>query len=325
MKDNADLGNRLWAVILAAGKGTRLGSVTRALCGRELPKQFVALTTNRTLLQDTVERLAPLVPPERTVVVVSERYAEIARGQLALYPGVEIVVQPSDRGTGPGVMLGLAHVLARAPEADVALFPSDHHIERPEALLNAVRRGQTLAGRVPSGVALLGVPAERAASDLGWIVPGDRRYPGGQEVDRFVEKPPAEQALQLLQSGALWNTMVMVAGAAALWRLCRRHLPSQTRAFDRYLRVLDRPRAYRLLSLLYDRMRPADFSRDLMQAAGGLAVVPMVDSGWFDCGTPERLVAWLSSTADPVGILPRLRQPPSFAQGWDSDAVIAVA
>jgi hypothetical protein len=72
-------------------------------------------------------------------------------------------------------------------------------------------------------------------------------------------------------------------------------------------------------------MRPADFSRDLMQAAGGLAVVPMVDSGWFDCGTPERLVAWLSNTADPGGILRRLRQTPSYGQSWDSDAVIAVA
>ena len=145
MKDDADRGKRLWAVVLAAGKGTRLGSVTRALCGRELPKQFVALTTQRTLLQETVERIAPLVPHERTVVVVSDRYAEIARAQLAFYPGVEIVVQPSDRGTGPGVMLGLAHVLARAPEADVAVFPSDHHIERPEALLNAVRRGHALS------------------------------------------------------------------------------------------------------------------------------------------------------------------------------------
>jgi mannose-1-phosphate guanylyltransferase len=325
MKDNADPAKRLWAVILAAGKGTRLGSVTRALCGRELPKQFVALTTPRTLLQETVERIGPLIPPDRTVVVVSERYAEIARAQLALYPGVEIVVQPLDRGTGPGVMLGVAHVLAREPGADVAVFPSDHHIERPEALLNAVRRGNHLASRVPAGISLLGVPAERAASDLGWIVPGERRYPGGIEVRSFVEKPASEQALQLLQAGALWNTMVLVASGGALWRLCRRHLPSQSRGFERYMRAIDRSRAYRLLCLLYDRMRPADFSRDLMQAAAELAVVPMVDSGWFDCGTPERLVAWLANTSDPDGILPRLRQPPSFARGWDTDAVVAVA
>jgi mannose-1-phosphate guanylyltransferase len=327
MEDNTTPSNQLWAVVLAAGRGTRLGSVTRALCGRELPKQFVALTTERTLLQETIERIASLAPPERTVVVVSEQYAEIARAQLALHEGIEIVVQPEDRGTAAGVMLGLAHVRARAPEAEVAIFPSDHHIDRPEALVNAVRRGRQVAGRVPSGIALLGVPAERAASDLGWIVPGQRRIPGGTDVQAFVEKPAPDRAMELLASGALWNTMVMVTSVAALWRLFRRHLPAQTRAFERYVRVIQRSRSYRLLSLLYDRMRPADFSRDLMEVTAGLAVVPMVDAGWFDCGTPERLVAWLTSASDPSGILSRLRQSPSAATGsWTIGApVVAVA
>src|SRR5687768_8299517 len=92
----------LWAIVLAAGKGSRLGPLTKALCGRELPKQFVALTTDRTLLQETMERISGLIPPERTVVVVSDRYQEIARVQLVDYPGCEVVVQPLDRGTGPG-------------------------------------------------------------------------------------------------------------------------------------------------------------------------------------------------------------------------------
>ena len=329
----------LWAVVLAAGKGSRLGPVTKALCGRELPKQFVALTTPRTLLQETMERIGSLIPAERTVVVVSDRYDEIARAQLVDYPGCEVVVQPMDRGTGPGVMLGLAHVRARDPQADVAIFPSDHHLDRPGALLNAVRRARVAAQRAGSGVALLGVPAERPATDLGWIVPGQRLAAGassqlghgvteGYEVQEFVEKPPADRALELLQAGGLWNTMVIVARLSALWRLCRRQLPAQTRDFDRYVKVIDRSRAYRLLSLLYDRMRPADFSRDLMQACSGLAVIPMIDSGWFDCGTPERLVAWLSSTADPAGILPQLRRAPhAHAAGWvhREDPIVAVA
>jgi mannose-1-phosphate guanylyltransferase len=318
----------LWAVVLAAGKGSRLGPVTRVLCGRELPKQFVALTSSRTLLQETMKRIGELIPPERTVVVVSDRYAEIARIQLADYPGTEVVVQPLDRGTGPGVLLGLAHVRARDPQADVAIFPSDHHVERPGALLDAVRRGRVASQRTSAGVALLGVPAERPASDLGWIVPGERSFPEGAEVQEFVEKPAAERALRLLEAGGLWNTMVIVARLSALWRLCRKHLPAQTRDFDRYLRVIDRARAYHLLSLLYERMRPADFSRDMMQATSGLAVVPMVDSGWFDCGTPERLVAWLSSTADPAGILPRLNKTAPLAateRPHRDDGVVALA
>jgi mannose-1-phosphate guanylyltransferase len=311
VKQDGDSTSALWAIVLAAGKGTRLGPVTRALCGRELPKQFVALTTPRTLLQETVDRLTSLVPPERTVVVVSDRYEEIARAQLAQYAGLEVVCQPGDRGTGPGVMLGLAHVRARDPDADVAVFPSDHHFERPQSLIASVRRARGVARQSPAGLALLGVPAERPASDLGWIVPGEDALGDGAEVREFVEKPPTETALMLLEAGGLWNTMVMVTSVPALWRLCRRHLPAQTRVFERYTRIIGRSRSHRLLELLYDRMRAADFSRDLIQATRGLAVVTMVDSGWFDCGTPERLVAWLSSARDPSGILSRLRRSPA--------------
>jgi mannose-1-phosphate guanylyltransferase len=317
VKQDGDFSSRLWAIVLAAGKGTRLGPVTRALCGRELPKQFVSLTTPRTLLQETVLRLSPLVPPERTVVVVSDRYEEIARAQLAQHPGmehVEIVSQPGDRGTGPGVMLALAHVRARDPHGDVAVFPSDHHFDRPQSLLASVRRARGVARRSPAGLALLGVPAERPASDLGWIVPGELAPDDGGEVREFVEKPPTERALALLEAGGLWNTMVMVSSVAGLWRLCRRHLPAQTRDFERYMRVIGRARSDRLLRLLYDRMRTADFSRDVVQATRGLGVVAMVDSGWFDCGTPERLVAWLASADDPSGILGRLRRSAALAE-----------
>lgn len=298
----------LWAIVLAAGRGTRLATVTRALCGRDLPKQFVALTSRRTLLQETMDRIAPLIPPERTVVVVSDVHADLARAQLADYPGVEIVVQPADRGTGPGILLPLAHVMARDPRASVAVFPSDHHVHRPAPFLAAIRGALRLASKTPAGVALLGVAAERAASDLGWIVPGDRIGTGGSRVRQFVEKPDADAAMLLLQAGALWNTLVVVGGVGALWRLGRRHMPGQAAAFETYMRALGRPDAEDVLARVYDAMSPADFSRGVLQVTAGLAVVPVVDSGWFDCGTPERLLEWLRTTSDPPGILARLRK-----------------
>jgi mannose-1-phosphate guanylyltransferase len=304
MRDDST--DNLWAVVLAAGRGTRLAAVTRTLCGRELPKQFVALTSERTLLQETMERIAPLVPPSRTVVVASDVHHDLAVAQLRAYPGVEIVRQPADRGTGPGVMLPLAHVLARNPRARVAVFPSDHHVQRPGPFLASLRRTLLAGVGAPAGVALLGVPAERPATDLGWIVPGERIADGASRVQRFVEKPGLDAALTLLQAGALWNTLVVAGSAAALWHLGRRHMPQQTRRFERYLACIGHPAAPRALEGLYGDMPPADFSRNVLQVSAGLAVVPVVDSGWFDCGTPERLLEWLSASADPPGILARL-------------------
>jgi mannose-1-phosphate guanylyltransferase len=312
----------LWSLILAAGQGKRLAPITTALCGRWLPKQFVALTSRRTLLQETVERTESLVATTRTVVVVSERDEEIARVQLGRYPGVEVVRQPSDRGTAAGLMLGLAHVRARDPQAEVVVFPADHHVKDAAAWCAAVRRARAAARIAPSRVALLGAPADRPATDLGWIVPGAPlsstvATSRAALVRRFVEKPPLPQALSLLDEGGLWNTMVVVARVGAIWRLGKSLLPAQMQQFEWYLRAIRHARAYDLLTRQYDRLTPSDLSRDILSVAPGLAVVPVVGSGWFDCGTPERLVDWLVASDDPSGILARIAR----VDGARSDAL----
>ncbi len=296
----------MWAVVLAAGKGSRMTGVTHKLCGRPLPKQFVSLVSERTMLQATLDRIAPVIPPERTVVVVAEGHEALAEAQLADMPGVEIVSQPRDLGTGNGLLLPLAHVLARAPNAKVAIFPSDHHFERAEPLRQALGAAALAAEEASSGVALIGAQAEHPAQDLGWIVPLGKGPGGVSLVGRFVEKPPEKHARQLMEAGGLWNTLMMVGDGTAFWRLCRTHMPQQTQAFAQYL---DRARgqdsaAYR--ALLYRTIPSADFSRGVLEKAAGLAVVPLVGAGWFDCGTPERLVEWLQKTADRFGMLPRL-------------------
>jgi mannose-1-phosphate guanylyltransferase len=257
-----------------------------------------------------MDRIAPVTPPERTVVVVADGYEELARTQLAGYPGVEIVTQPMNLGTGVGILLPMAHVLSRDPRASVAIYPSDHHVRRTEPFCDAVERAVRIAGMSDSGVALLGAAAERAAVDLGWIVRGNRL--GGQmdrawEVHRFVEKPPEPLAMLLLGTGGLWNTMVIAGKARALWELARRHIPEQTRAFDGYIKQLGHGNGRTVRELLYrQQLLPADFSREVLQVARGLAVVPLIDSGWFDCGTPERLFEWLRATPEMEGLLARM-------------------
>jgi mannose-1-phosphate guanylyltransferase len=282
----------LWAIVLAAGEGTRLAAVTQAVYGRPIPKQFAALGGQRTFLQRTMDRIAPIVPPERTVVVVAEHHADLAEEQLAHYPGVEIVRQPADRGTGVGLLLPLAHVLARDPEARVVVLPSDHHVQRGSPFIDAVKQAVSAAELSDLGVALVGAAAETAATDLGWIVPelaseGDGRAHG---VARFVEKPGEATAAELLEVGALWNTLVIAAHGMSFWRLADMHVPAAVAAFDRYREGVGRPEARAWLDAAYAGLATVDLSRDILQQARGLRVVAMADAGWSDCGTPERLL-----------------------------------
>jgi mannose-1-phosphate guanylyltransferase len=305
--------DRPWAVVLAAGEGTRMASLTRVLYGWDLPKQFATLVGDRTMLQLTMERIAPVAPPERTVVVVDDSHESLAREQLCDYQDVQIVLQPGNRGTGPGVLLPLAHVRARAPEARVVIFPADHHVRRPEAFVDAVVRAVTLTAEQPSRLALVGATAESPATDLGWIVPtsGSRATPmGGVAVERFVEKPPEAEASRLMEQGGLWNTMVLAAQVSTLWRVLASCLPEQTRALEEYAGRIGQPDARRLLADAYSGMPAADLSKAVLENTAGLSMVPMVNAGWSDCGTPKRLLECIEGPEALRSFGARLRQAP---------------
>lgn len=299
---------RLWAIILAGGEGSRLAETTQRVYGSSLPKQFLSFGQDRTFLQATVDRIQSLVPPKRTVVVVAQRYEGLARRQLSEFAGIEFVAQPCNVGTGPGVLLPLVHVLKRDPRADVALVPSDHDFRSPSVMCQALLRAKRASGAANSSMVLLGAKAEAPASDLGWIITKqDRRNSGVRSILEFVEKPAPPRADWLFRQGALWNTMLSVSRGQALWQLARRHLPVQAALFESYASACSGREAQAQLSQIYERLLPADFSRDLVAASSGLRATSMVDAGWSDCGTPERLAAALGRRPGLVRTVPSAR------------------
>jgi mannose-1-phosphate guanylyltransferase len=317
-KSDPDDHRNLWAIVLAAGEGTRLANVTRKLYGHDVPKQFAALDGDETLLQRTMDRVGRLVPPRRTVVVVANHQQGLAEEQLEGYPGVQLVCQPRNVGTGPGLLLPLSVVAAQDPHGQVLVTPSDHHVSRTEALVAAIGGALVASAQTPSGLALVGAVAEGPASDLGWIVPSCAGDPGSSDVtlvESFVEKPAPAIAEELYRAGALWNTLILVGAVRALWSRLAQYLPHQTALFGRYLEALRRrrdgaipsgagePALEQLLEQLYLVMPAADLSRHVLQLAGGLGVVRLEGSGWCDCGTPERLLACLNRI---TGRRPRL-------------------
>jgi mannose-1-phosphate guanylyltransferase len=287
----------LWNIVLAAGDGTRLASVVRRLHGDDRPKQFAFLGGPHSLLQETIQRMAAMAAPARTVVVVSERHLALAREQLG--SAVELVGQPRNVGTGPGLLLPLARVLSRDPGATVVVTPSDHHFDHPVRFTNGIREAARASAAASSGVCILGVEADRPATDLGWIVPGEpmASRAGATMVRRFVEKPDAAQARTLFEGGALWNTFVMAGRAEAFWSLASRLMPAQTRAMRRYLMAIGTRREAAVLSAVYQELAAADFSRDVLARAPGLGVVSVDGSGWSDWGTPERLFESLGAAS----------------------------
>ncbi len=278
----------LWSLVLAAGAGRRLSILTGGT-----PKQFWRPTGSASLVEETLARLSPISPPERTVVVVAETQRKYVSQWPTATRSVRVAFQPGNRGTAAGVLFGLVPILAHDPNAIVLVTPSDHGVEHPDAFMRGIL---DVAGhlRRRDGVVLFGVEASAAQTDYGWITLEPSHLSAAvQPVAAFVEKPPVEIARQLLSSGAVWNTMVMAARVRTLLDLCREHLPELTGVFVGALTLPPHTReAY--LTARYASLPVADFSRDvLMPAAGLLAHTWPASIGWSDLGTPERLSNWL--------------------------------
>jgi mannose-1-phosphate guanylyltransferase len=304
---------QLSIIVLAGGEGTRLAPLTRALYGTDLPKQFAVLAGNRSLLQQTVARALRLAAPEHIRVVVSAHQQEPARVQLAEFPGVELIAQPRNLDTAPAILYPLARIRCANPHARVCVLPADHYFEDEAPVLHAIQH--TAYGAARTRVNLIGVPPDHTETEYGWIDRGaELGHSGSFAVRAFQEKPDEHAAEVLRARGALWNTFISVGPVSAYWRLARQHLPLHTAMLDRYLlhrRIVGERMA---LESLYRDLPAANFSRELLAHARGLAVVPLTGSGWSDWGSPARVFQSLAGKPEHERLLARLASPAPPAQ-----------
>ncbi len=281
----------LWSVVLAAGIGRRLASVTGGV-----PKQFWAPRDGRTLLEHTLDRMGALVSAPRIVTVVDSSQQPYAAAIDARTPLGRVVLQAGDRGTATGVLRGLIEI-GSGPEDVVILTPSDHGIARPRLYYRGLREAtwEVQSGR--AGIVLLGVEPTSAASDLGWILPAAGRSGVSGRIGRvrkFVEKPAPALASALFSQGAVWNTMVVVARVSALLDLYRARAPMLAEVFDE-ARLLANDRRGMFLSACYPQLPFVDFSRDILAPSKRLHIYLWPHAvGWTDLGTPDRLQDWLN-------------------------------
>ena len=281
----------LWALVLAGGDGRRLQDLTRRIAGAPIPKQYCRIVGDRSLLEATLARIAPLVTRERTLAIVNREHLALATPQLRTVPGWNVVVQPQNRETGPGMLLSLLVLARRRPDATVAVFPSDHHIGDERKFRAHVAHMARLVDAHPDRIALLGVEPERPESGYGYIRRGAAVAPDAFDVLSFHEKPTPALATRLSRHGALWNSFVMVFRVARMLELLRDARPG---ICARLAALLDDPAQ---LASAYPTIARWNFSRDfLARIPEQLMVVRAPGIGWSDWGTPEAIERTLAAT-----------------------------
>jgi mannose-1-phosphate guanylyltransferase len=291
----------LWAIVLAGGESIRLRPLVRHLYGDDRPKQYAALVGDCSLLRQTLDRVARLIPPERTVVVTMARQMPYMEAELpTAQRRPHVLAQPEDRGTAAGILLAAHWIQAQDPEATVAVFPADHLVIEEGALMRHVEAVAHFVDMQAGWTILLGAQPTEPEIEYGWIDPGERvgwTAPGPvYRVHGFREKPSVEIARSLFATGALWNTLIFVARAAALTAAGRACLPSVDERLRLAAAFAGTRRQDWAIRHAYALIQGADFSHSMLEAWPlPLAVAKLTAITWCNLGTPRRVLTTLGS------------------------------
>jgi len=218
----------LHAVILAGGAGERFWPRSR----RRHPKPLLAPLGGKTLLELTLERARAFAPPERIWLVCTQDNATPLR-RAARLPAGHIWAEPRGRDTAMAIGLAATRLVARDPEAVMAILPADHLLPDRRAFAAAIRRAAVVAARTRVLITL-GVEPTRAESGYGYLRVGPSTgpaAPGFYRVTRFIEKPAAARAQRFSADGRhLWNAGIFVWQARVLLEELEQHAPQVHRA-----------------------------------------------------------------------------------------------
>ncbi|KEQ53185.1 mannose-1-phosphate guanylyltransferase/mannose-6-phosphate isomerase [Sphingobium chlorophenolicum] len=289
-------------VILAGGSGTRLWPLSR----KSYPKQFVPLLGEQTLFRSVVHRLSGAGKGfafARPVVLTNATFRFIVAEQLA-EEGVDaqaIIIEPSVRNTAPAILAAALHLVAGDPDAIMLVAPSDQVVPDVSAFHAAVSRGLEAANA--DDLVTFGIQPTRPETGYGYLQVVARPDGSGQPIKlaRFVEKPNAARAQEMLASGDhLWNAGIFLFAAKDLIAAFEKHAPDVLAAVRPAVEAAEGDLGFlRLAAKAWDAAPDISIDYAIMERAGNLSVVPY-DSGWSDLGGWDAV--WSHAGPDAAGV-----------------------
>jgi mannose-1-phosphate guanylyltransferase len=237
-------------VILAGGSGTRFWPRSR----RARAKQVLALDGERSMLQQTVERLKPIADGEHTWIITNAHLAHEIGDQLPEVPAGQIIQEPAARNTAPACGLAAFIIERQNPNAVLGVFPSDHVIADEPRFLKALQKGITIAA-AGDNIVVLGIEAVRPETGYGYIETGDfTKDDVALHVRRFTEKPNQIRAGEFVAAGNYyWNSGMFLWSARTLANAMREHLPETAPMLESIAAAYGTPNFDEVFNSLYPK------------------------------------------------------------------------
>lgn len=273
----------LYALIMAGGTGSRLWPRSRT----QHPKQFLDLTGDLTMLQQSQQRLLPLIPLDRTLVATNRQYVEIVTRQLPEMPSENILGEPTGRGTAAAIGLAAVHLRKRNPDALMAVLTADHLIKKTDIFRQVLKAAADVASE--GWLVTLGITPNYPETGYGYIERGE--FLGmvgefdGYRVARFVEKPDLARAETYLTSGNYaWNSGMFIWKVRRILEEMEQHMPDLYAGLLKIEQDLYTPQGEETLETIFPTLPSQTIDYGIMEKAQQVAVLS-VDIGWHDVGS----------------------------------------
>ncbi len=296
----------MFAVIMAGGSGTRFWPASR----ERLPKQFLAITGDRTMIEETLARAEHFASPGRISVVVGRVHADLTKGILSGRP-VEVLVEPRGRNTAACIGLAALHIKHAATgsvteDEPIVVLPADHFIADVEGFARAIRAAADVARS--GAIITLGVTPNRPETGYGYIHTGAKVGASSEQpyfrVRRFVEKPDYQTALGYLSSGDyLWNSGIFVFTTRTILEEIKSCMPALHEGLMEIERAIDTPDYEAAVERVYDRIESISIDYGVMEKTSKPIYVFKADFGWSDVGSWQALYELRSAECDQRGNL----------------------
>src|ERR1700722_266570 len=290
---------RFAPVILAGGSGTRFWPRSR----KARAKQVLALDGDRTMIQQSVERLLPLVDPTDIWVITNDLLESLIAEQLPEVPREQILSEPTARNTAPACALAAFLLEKTSPETVIGIFPSDHVVKNRARFVEVIRAGVTLAASGDK-IVVLGVPPTRAETGYGYIEVGSTVDASEvpiqgievRRVKRFTEKPNRPLAEEFVASANYaWNGGIFLWSARTLAGAIREHCPEMAPLLEKIAAAYGTPQFAQVFAEVYPQCENISIDYAVLEprsakgeGASEIYCLP-ADFGWNDLGCWDAL------------------------------------
>lgn len=282
----------LTALIMAGGRGTRFWPAST----EEKPKQFLALTSENTMIQETIRRLLPLINMEHIFVCTGEKYKTLCLEQLPELPERNIIVEPSGRNTAPCILLSTLYISQIYPDSNIIVLPSDAMVtDEVEQLAVFKDADEFIKGK--DGIVTIGITPNRPETGYGYIQFTNENVAVGNHevktVEAFKEKPSLEVATSYLEDGHyLWNAGMFMFGAEFMKSQYKIYANEMYKTLTTLPKITDKIYS-KELEEKYALCESISVDFAIMEKTDKLYVVP-ADFGWDDVGSWMALERYLT-------------------------------